>query len=144
MVPGPSRSQINRSGSVQVANPLDNSVNPIPELIIADIGIWAPTELNPHRTSGIADQRGRGEDYVAAVSAVLDEPWFLGWHWCAYVENTGRGWRMKDPWDEPYSDFVDPVTAFNTSTSNRLTGSGGAAHWADGDAVVAPIGNLPA
>ena len=37
------------------------------------------------------------------LQILLDEPWFAGWHWCGYVENTGgRGWGLKDPWDEPY------------------------------------------
>lgn len=93
-------------------------------IIIADIGNWTPTELNPHRVSGIDDQAGRGEDYVAAISSVIDEPWFLGWHWCAYVENTGRGWGIKDPWDEPYSDFTAPVTEFNTRVHDRVSGGG--------------------
>ena len=35
--------------------------------------------------------------------------------WCAYVENTARGWGIKDPWDEPYSEFIDPVGEFNRS-----------------------------
>lgn len=82
-------------------------------VINADIGNWTPTELNPHRVSGIEDQRGRAQDYVDAINAVIKEPWFLGWHWCAYVENIGRGWGIKDPWDEPYEDFIGPVREFN-------------------------------
>ncbi len=83
-------------------------------VLIADIGNWAPTKMNPHRVSGIADQRGRGEDYVEALSSVIGEPWFIGWHWCAYIENIGgRGWGIKDPWDEPYREFVDSVREFN-------------------------------
>lgn len=89
-------------------------------VIIADIGNWAPTQLNPHRVSGIETQRGRGEDYVDAIGAVLQEPWFLGWHWCAYVENTGRGWGIKDPWDEPYQDFVSLIQEFNQSVYDRV------------------------
>lgn len=88
-------------------------------VIIADIGNWTPTELNPHRVSGIADQAGRGEDYVAAIDAVVDEPWFIGWHWCAYVENTGRGWGLKDPWDEPYKPLTDRISAYNKSVADR-------------------------
>ena len=37
----------------------------------------------------------------------------IGWHWCAYVENTARGWGIKDVWYKPYREFVEPVTAFN-------------------------------
>jgi hypothetical protein len=81
-------------------------------VVIADIGNWTPTELNPHRT-GLPSQAARGEDYGAALDAVRGEPWFAGWHWCAYVENTGRGWGLKDPWDEPYRDLVGPVAEHN-------------------------------
>jgi hypothetical protein len=82
-------------------------------VVIADIGNWTPTLLNPHRTSDIPDQAGRADDYAAALAAVRGEPWFAGWHWCAYVENTGRGWGLKDPWDEPYRDLTDPLTEIN-------------------------------
>jgi len=84
-------------------------------VVIADIGNWTPTELNPHRT-GLPSQAARGEDYGAALDAVRGEPWFAGWHWCAYVENTGRGWGLKDPWDEPYRDLVGPVAEHNRRT----------------------------
>jgi hypothetical protein len=30
-------------------------------------------------------------------------------HWCSYLENPARGWRIKDPWDQPYADFVEPA-----------------------------------
>jgi hypothetical protein len=86
----------------------------------ADIGNWAPTKLNPHRVSGIEDQAGRADDYRAAIDAVIEEPWFVGWHWCAYVENTGRGWGIKDPWDEPYADFVKGVQQYNASVYDRI------------------------
>lgn len=89
-------------------------------VINADLGNWTPTELNPHRVSGIEDQAGRAQDYVDAISAVIKEPWFLGWHWCAYVENIGRGWGIKDPWDEPYQDFVSPVKEFNRSVYDMI------------------------
>lgn len=89
-------------------------------VLIADIGNWAPTKMNPHRVSGIEDQSGRGLDYVESLSAVLEEPWFIGWHWCAYVENSGgRGWGIKDPWDEPYQEFVEAVRAFNRGVYER-------------------------
>lgn len=92
-------------------------------VINADIGNWAPTEMNPHRVSGIETQQGRAEDYIAAIEAVIDEPWFLGWHWCAYVENKGRGWGIKDPYDEPYDDFVGPIADYNRSIYQRLPGT---------------------
>lgn len=43
----------------------------------------------------------------------------MGWHWCAHVENTARGWNLKDPWDEPNKDFVDPVSDFNETIDGK-------------------------
>lgn len=85
----------------------------------ADIGNWAPTKLNPHRISGIPDQVGRADDYVASLDAIVHEPWFLGWHWCSYLENTGRGWGIKDPWDEPYTEFVTRVEQYNKAVYDQ-------------------------
>lgn len=82
-------------------------------VLVADVGNWTPTELNPHRTSPIPDQAGRADDYEATLDVLRREPWFAGWHWCAYVENTGRGWGLKDPWDEPYRDFTDRLAHIN-------------------------------
>jgi hypothetical protein len=82
-------------------------------VVNADIGNWTATKLNPHRASKLASQRERGLDYIASIGALLDQPWFIGWHWCAYLENVERGWGAKDPWDEPYQDFVGLVTEFN-------------------------------
>ena len=41
-------------------------------------------------------------------------------HWCGYVENLARGWGMKDPWDEPYTEYVDPVAEFNRRVYDLL------------------------
>ncbi|HXO96605.1 MAG TPA: hypothetical protein VN857_08480 [Chthoniobacterales bacterium] len=80
----------------------------------ADMGNWTATKLNPNRSSGgLASQAERGKNYVESVSVLLKEPWFVGWHWCASVENTARGRGIKDPWDEPYQDFVGPIAEFN-------------------------------
>lgn len=90
-------------------------------VINADIGNWTPTILNPNRVSEIESQGGRAEDYVDAMNTLIDQPWFLGWHWCAYVENTARGWGIKDPWDEPYRDFIGPVKEFNKSVYEKVS-----------------------
>jgi hypothetical protein len=62
-------------------------------VLLADIGNFCPTPMNPRRTSAIhGGQRERGEDYAASIGSVLKEKWFLGWHWCSYIENEARGW----------------------------------------------------
>ena len=87
----------------------------------ADLGNWIPTEMNPQRTSDINDQHGRGVDYAESLRPLLDQPWFLGWHWCGYVENQGRGWGIKDPYDEPYTDFVAGIRKFNAQATTQWT-----------------------
>ncbi|TWI59909.1 agarase [Halalkalibacter nanhaiisediminis] len=82
-------------------------------VINADIGNWCQTKMNPNRVSDLKTQTDRAEDYIASINELLNEPWFIGWHWCAHVENKARGWGIKDPYDNPYSDFIDPVKEFN-------------------------------
>lgn len=96
-------------------------------LYVPDVGNWAPTQLNPHRVAdptkrlaGVASQAARAQHYIDTLSPLLEQNWFLGWHWCAYIENKARGWGMKDPWDNPYEDFVGPVSEFNKSVYDRL------------------------
>jgi hypothetical protein len=82
-------------------------------VIIADIGNCAPTAMNPHRDGGLADQSARGDQYIGSFDAVIREPWFVGWHWCGYLENPARGWGLKDENDNPYLDFVKPMAQYN-------------------------------
>ncbi|UDL93131.1 hypothetical protein LGH83_10895 [Lichenihabitans sp. PAMC28606] len=86
----------------------------------ADIGNWTATKLNPNRKTGLPSQAARGQDYADSLAALMTQPWFIGWHWCAYVENTGRGWGIKEPWDEPYQDFAGPISAFNHAIYDRV------------------------
>ncbi|MGN7799557.1 agarase [Leifsonia sp. 22587] len=82
-------------------------------VLIVDTGNWAPTAMSPGRVSGIADQWERGVFYERTVRAFMERPWCLGWHWCGYVENPARGYGLKDPWDEPYTELTDRVTRVN-------------------------------
>lgn len=82
-------------------------------VVIADIGNWVPTDLNPHRTSDMETQAERGEDYAHGLATAMAEPWIIGWHWCGYIENLGRGWGIKDPYDEFYSDMTDRIREAN-------------------------------
>lgn len=86
----------------------------------ADLGNWTATQMNPNRGTGLASQAERGTNYVESIGELVKQPWFVGWHWCSYVENLGRGWGIKDPWDEPYQDFVGPMRAFNKQIYDRL------------------------
>lgn len=61
-------------------------------LLLADIGNFCATEMSPNRQSAIKGQEGRGKDYIASLVDLLQKKWFLGWHWCSYIENPARGW----------------------------------------------------
>ncbi|PRY41566.1 agarase [Umezawaea tangerina] len=89
-------------------------------ILIADTGNWCATPTSPHRASDIPDQRTRAKHYIETIGRYAEHPWLLGWHWCGYLENPSRGVGMKDPYDEPYRDFVEPVAEFNHDLTRRL------------------------
>lgn len=89
-------------------------------VIIADIGNFCATDMNPNRESDLNGQGERAQDYIDSINEVINEPWFIGWHWCAHVENKARGWGVKDPYDNPYNEFIDPVKEFNKSIYEKI------------------------
>lgn len=89
-------------------------------VVIADIGNWVPTQMNPHRTSDMDTHAERGADYARALDLVAHEPWIIGWHWCGYIENLGRGWGIKDPLDEFYTDMTDQIRSANAQVAATL------------------------
>lgn len=95
-------------------------------VIIADIGNWCATEMNPHRTNLLTTQAERGEDYAKTLALAVEQPWLIGWHWCSYLENIGRGWGVKDPYDELYTEFSGPLAAANMAAVKEFTGARGA------------------
>jgi hypothetical protein len=82
-------------------------------VILADIGNSCPTLWNAKHSYPLNSQAERAEWYVKSIGPLLKEPWFLGWHWCSYIENYARGWGCKNPYDEAYRDFIEPVREFN-------------------------------
>ena len=89
-------------------------------MLIAEIGNSCKTEMNPDRVYDLDGQAARAQDYIDSLRPLLDEPWFIGWHWCAYVENTARGWGCKTPFVEPYEEFVGPVREFNNKVYDNI------------------------
>ncbi|OIK09871.1 agarase [Bacillus sp. MUM 13] len=89
-------------------------------VINADIGNWCQTKMNPNRVSDLQTQADRARDYIDSISSLINEPWFIGWHWCAHVENKARGWGIKDPYDQPYNDFINPVKGFNKEIYEKI------------------------
>lgn len=84
-------------------------------VLVADIGNWCAIKLNPHRTSGLASQKERGEDFVRSVRELVKQKWCVGWHWCGYIENKGGrgwGWGIVDPF-EPYWEMTDEISKYN-------------------------------
>jgi hypothetical protein len=89
-------------------------------VVIADIGNWTPTDMNPHRTSDMTTQAERGADYAHGLELVAQQPWLIGWHWCGYIENLGRGWGIKDPFDNFYTDMTDRVREANAAVAQKV------------------------
>jgi hypothetical protein len=85
-------------------------------IVIADTGNWCATEMNPHRTNALTTQEERGHDYAELLAKLTEQPWLIGSHWCSYLENVGRGWGIKDPYDEFYTDFSDQIVKANLSS----------------------------
>ena len=90
-------------------------------VLIADIGNWVPTTMNPHRTSDMVTQEERGQDYANGLATIMKEPWIIGWHWCGFIENLGRGWGIKDPQDNFYTAMTDLMRAANASAQSTIT-----------------------
>lgn len=93
-------------------------------LLLADIGNKCPTELNPNNPFGngpLKNQSERAIDYIDSIGPIAERDYVIGWHWCAHIENTSRGWGIKDTWDEPYYEFVEPVAKFNKELIAKFT-----------------------
>lgn len=89
-------------------------------ILLADIGNDCPTCENPEQNYSICNsQSDRAQDYIDSLSVLLSKDYFIGWHWCAYLENKQRGWGIKDYYDNPYMDFLNPVSEFNKKVQNN-------------------------
>ena len=89
-------------------------------VLVADIGNWCTTAMNPQRASVLRGQRERSEDYESTLGLLMGREWCVGFCWCGYVENRGgRGWGVVDPFDEPYGEMMDAVVVFNRSIQER-------------------------
>ena len=60
-------------------------------VLVADIGNWCATAMNPQRASVLKGQRERGENYVTTLEFLMRREWCVGVHWCGYVESRGEG-----------------------------------------------------
>ena len=94
-------------------------------VINADIGFHIHAFGKPV-VPGMETQRDRGRAYAESAAACFAEPHFIGWHWCAYIENATRQAGLKDRFDEPYLEAVAPIREFNRSLYARA-GTGTAA-----------------
>ncbi|WP_411126569.1 hypothetical protein [Streptomyces sp. x-19] len=94
-------------------------------VLLADTGNWCPTTMSPGRVGSARDQAERGLGYRMIADTFAARPWCLGWHWCSWLENPHRGFGLKDPWDEPYTELV---------TIARQTNR----HWTDAIASAPP------
>ena len=85
-------------------------------ILIYDMLYLAPTELlrvGEKAPSYVPDQKARGEAYVTFAKAALSEPYIVGLHWCAFIENRTRKSGLKNYLDQPYEDCVRQMQQFN-------------------------------
>jgi hypothetical protein len=89
-------------------------------VLISDMLYLAPTELlkvGNKAQSYVPDQKARGEAYATFAGAAFSQPYIVGLHWCAFIENRSRKSGLKNYLDEPYEDCVSRMQEFNR---NRL------------------------
>jgi hypothetical protein len=85
-------------------------------ILLADSAFLAPTELLYVSESSrvyVPDQAARGDAYRRFATAAYAEPYVLGWHWCAYIENRTRRSGIVNYRDEPYRDLVTRMRETN-------------------------------
>ena len=86
---------INRSMTVhRVRNDLARWHEPTDRpILISDMLYLVPTELGrvgEKAPSSVPDQMARGEAYVTLAKATHSEPYTVGLHWFAFIENRTR------------------------------------------------------
>jgi len=82
-------------------------------ILLADTGIIAPTKLAPDRIGLVKTHAERGKAYRELAENMFSEPYFIGLHWFAYLENRARRNGLKDDLDLPYEDAVKKIREFN-------------------------------
>ena len=89
-------------------------------VLISDMLYLAPTKLlkvGKKADCYVPDQKARGEAYRRFAEAAFAEPYVVGVHWCAFIENRSRKSGVKNYLDEPYEECVSRMRDFNR---NRL------------------------
>ncbi len=89
-------------------------------VLISDMLYLAPTELlkvGEKAPCYVPDQKARGEAYVRFAETAFTQPYVVGLHWCAFMENHSRKSGLKNYLDEPYEECVRQMQRFNR---NRL------------------------
>ena len=85
-------------------------------ILISDMLYLAPTELlkvGRGAACYVPDQKARGEAYQRFAQAAFRNPYVVGLHWCAFLENRCRKSGLKNYLDEPYTDCVERMGTFN-------------------------------
>jgi hypothetical protein len=86
-------------------------------ILLADSAFLAPTELLHVSESArvyVPDQAARGDAYQRFATNAYAQPYVIGWHWCAFIENRARRSGMVNYEDEPYRDLVIRMRDTNT------------------------------
>jgi hypothetical protein len=92
-------------------------------ILISDMLYLAPTELlkvGKKAPCYVANQKERGEAYERFAAAAFGQPYVVGLHWCAFLENRTRKSGLKNYLDEPYEECTSRMQEFNC---HRLYGT---------------------
>ncbi len=85
-------------------------------ILISDMLYLAPTEIlspSPQSQAYVPDQAARGKAYRQFAQVAFRQPFVVGLHWCAFLENRTRKSGIVDRFDNPYYDAVEPMRRFN-------------------------------
>jgi hypothetical protein len=85
-------------------------------ILISDMLYLAPTELlkvGKNAPCYVPNQEERGKAYQRFAAAAFAQPYVVGLHWCAFLENRTRKSGLKNYLDEPYEECIGRMQEFN-------------------------------
>jgi hypothetical protein len=85
-------------------------------VLISDMAFLAPTVLltvGERAASYVPDQAARGAAYREFAAQAFGQPYIVGYHWCAFLENRTRKSGLKNYLDVPYWECVGPMKDFH-------------------------------
>jgi hypothetical protein len=113
--------------SIQCFPPLDRFADQLPRwhelthkpVLLADSAFLA---RNPLYRVHAQTEEERGRLYAEWAEKLFRVPYFIGWHWCGYIENLCHGAGLKNHFDEPYTAAIRGIQQFNARVYPLVSG----------------------